>query len=380
MARRTNRLSFERLESRELMHGNVIASIVNAGSGPFLFVTEAAGDVSQANTVQVSRLANGKVRVTGGTNSDGTFTRVNGLAGQDFILPTTSDLSVFLGGGDDQLRVTNARFGNVFVGMNRSVGDDADTVLLSGLKIGGKVRVDTGDGADRVTVRSSTFGDAFVDDAAINTGAGADRVDLSGLTAFGPVAVDTGAGADQTFVHNANFLNDLNVVTGGGADTTEVGAIGGAFVRVKGNLIVNTFHDINEPDADQVRISQTFGDKLIAVDTGAGDDFVRMVNVAGHDVVLVAGKGNDNAGLTEVTAASQIFLAMSEDNDTLNMTFVQATDLLSVDGGTGFDRLEHHQDAHNAHTQFTGWEVINGLSMTINPDLIGGVIGTAFAR
>jgi hypothetical protein len=61
------------------------------------------------------------------------------------------------------------------------------------------------------------------------------------------------------------------------------------------------------------------------------------------------------------------------------MTFVQANNLLSVDGGTGFDRLEHHLDAPNPHTQFTGWEVVNGLSMTINPDLIGGVIGTTFA-
>src|SRR4051812_29300617 len=120
MARRSNRLSFERLESRELMSGNVVASIVNVGHGPELFITEAVGEAGAANAVQVSRLPNGQVRVTGDVNSGGGRTRVNGHAFRDFTLPATGDLVVDLGAGNDKLQVTNARFGNVFIGTSRA--------------------------------------------------------------------------------------------------------------------------------------------------------------------------------------------------------------------------------------------------------------------
>src|SRR3954447_2896512 len=138
MARRSNRLSFDRLESRDLMSGNVLASIVNVGGVPELFITEAAGEANGANAVHVSRLLNGNVRVQGELNSEGTVTRVNGRLFQDFALSTARDLVVDLGAGDDQLRVTNARFGNVFIGMNRGLSTDADTVTLTGLRTAGR--------------------------------------------------------------------------------------------------------------------------------------------------------------------------------------------------------------------------------------------------
>jgi len=334
MARRTNRLGFDRLESRELMSGNgVTAAIVRINNIPELFITEAAGQAGGTNAVQVSRLANGLVRVSGQVSSDGTFTHVNGRLFQDFTLATNRDLVVDLGAGDDQLRVVNARFGNVFVGMDRPIGGSLDTVTLSGLKTSGRVSIDTGAGQDNVIVLNSTIGDG-VKDSHGNT-------------------------------------DDLNINTGAGADLVQVGAVGGAFVQVKGNLIVNTFHDITEPDIDFVRINQTVANQLIAVDTGAGNDNIQMGDVAATDVVLVAGTGDDSALLSEVSASSQIFVAMSEGNDRLDMTFLQANTLLSVDGGTGFDTLEHHLDASNPHTQFTGWEVINGRSVLAN---LGGVI------
>jgi hypothetical protein len=341
MARRSNRLNLDRLEGRDLMSGNVVASVVSIGGVPELFITEAPGAAGEANAVQVSRLANGHVRVTGQVNSSGTLSHVNGRVFQDFALGTTRDLVVDLGAGDDQLRVINARFGNVFIGMDRSIGGSLDTVTLSGLKTSGRVSIDTGAGQDNVIVLKSTIGDGLPD--------------------------------------SHGNMDDLNINTGAGADFVQVGAVGGDFVQVKGNLIANTFHDITEPDIDFVRINQTIVNKILAVDTGNGNDDVQMGDVAAADVVLVAGEGDDSALMSEVSATDKIFIAMSEGNDRLDMTFVQANNLLSVDGGTGFDRLEHHLDAPNPHTQFTGWEVVNGLSMTINPDLIGGVIGTTFA-
>ena len=272
-------------------------------------------------------------------SSDGTFTHVNGRLFQDFTLATNRDLVVDLGAGDDQLRVVNARFGNVFVGMDRAIGGSLDTVTLSGLRTSGRVSIDTGAGQDNVVVLNSTIGDGIKDS------------------------------------HGTEDSLDIN--TGAGADLVQVGAIGGAFVQVKGNLIVNTFHDITEPDIDFVRINQTFANKLVAVDTGAGNDSIQMGDVAGTDVVVVAGQGDDSALLAEGSASSQIFIAMSEGNDRVDMTFLQAGNLLQVDGGTGFDRLEHHLDAHNPHTQFIGWEVINGLPQLIN---VGGLSGLTLSR
>jgi hypothetical protein len=368
MARRNNRLSFDRLESRDLMSGNVLASIVNVGGTPELFITEAVGESGGANAVHVSRLITGHVLVQGELNSDGTRTLVNGHLSQVLALSTARDLVVDLGAGDDRLRITNARFGNVFVGMNRGLSSDADTVTMTGLKTSGRVTIDTGAGADLVTLRSSTIGNGPEDSLAINTGAGVDNVTMTGVKTFGAVNVDTGSEADAVFIRGATtgggFGGDLNITTGAGADLVDIGTTF-SFVTVKGNLIVNTFKSITEPDVDTVKITQTFADKLIAIDTGAGNDSVQMGSVGGQDVVLVAGVGDDTAVMRDVTASSQIFVAMSDGSDKLDMTFLQATNLLQVDGGLGFDRLERHLDAHNAHEVFTGWEVINGHFVAI---------------
>jgi hypothetical protein len=342
MARRTNRLGFERLESRELLSGNgVTASIVRINNIPELFITEALGQGGGTNAVQVSRLANGLVRVSGQVSSDGTLTHVNGRLFQDFTLAPNRDLVVDLGAGADQLQVVNARFGNVFVGMDRPVpSPDADTVTLSGLKTFGRVSIGTGDGQDGVFVRNSIIGDGVKD--------------------------------------SQGHTDDLDINTGAGADLVEVGQIGGAFVQVKGNLIVNTFRSLAEQDFDSLKVNQTFVDQSMFLDTGGGDDRIGMVDVsAGADIVLVAGEGNDGAALQEVSARGSFFIGMASGNDNVDMTFLQAGTLLQVDGGTGFDRLEHHLDASNPHTQFLGWEVINGLSTTVN---LGNLSGLTFTR
>ena len=341
MARRTNRLGFERLESRELMSGNgVTAAIVRINNIPELFITEAAGQAGGTNAVQVSRLANGLVRVSGQVSSDGTLTHVNGRVFQDFALATNRDLVVDLGAGDDQLRIVNARFGNVFVGMDRTIGASADTVTLSGLKTTGRVNIDTGDGQDSVFVRNSIIGDGLKD--------------------------------------SLGHTDDLNINTGAGADLVEVGAVGGAFVRVKGNLIVNTFRSLVEQDFDSLKVNQTFVDKSIFLDTGGGNDRINMGLVsAGADIVLVAGEGNDGATLQEVSATNSFFIGMATGNDNVDMTFLRAN-LLQVDGGTGFDQLQHHVDANNPQTLFTGWEVINGRPVLANlGGLINGVLTQA---
>src|SRR6476469_6130210 len=92
MNRRTHRkLTFQQLENRLTLAGNVIASV----SSHSLYLT---GD-SRANNLQIVQLANGQYQVTG---KDGTT--INGQAQKTFS-GVTADLIVNLNGGNDVLYI-----------------------------------------------------------------------------------------------------------------------------------------------------------------------------------------------------------------------------------------------------------------------------------
>ena len=132
------------------------------------------------------------------------------------------------------------------------------------------------------------------------------------------------------------------------------------FRSVHGNLILNTFTSLAETDPDTVAVYQALVYKSIYLDTGAGNDTIKMGDVtAGEDIVAVAGDGNDKATLDEVWAYDQFYVAMGTGNDTLTMTYLRAN-YLSVDGGPGYDTLTHYYDGPTGHTVYTGWNVING--------------------
>jgi hypothetical protein len=350
MARPRNRLNLDRLESRDLMSGNVIARVNMTGGFPALFVGEAEGQAGQPNSVQISQLANGATRVAGLINPDGTRTLVNGLAFQDFDNGLLS-LAVELGRGNDRLRITSdplrpadARYAFVTVGMSTpNSPPDADTVELSHVTTAGTVDISTGAGADHVVVRDSEVGTSFDENHRtldIRTGAGVDHVDI------GPT--------------NSHDLTS---------------------VRVHGNLIVNTFESITEPEADFVRMFQTTVDQTVGVSTGGGNDSVRMGVVFGGNVTMVTGQGNDTGLLQDVRAGDHMFLGMSEGNDSLDVSGLEAVNLLTIDGFSGFDRLQDHAGGAIGKKVVTGWEVINGVLVTgSHAGTVGGLGGGGALR
>ena len=89
--------TLERLETRELKAGDVTAIVQNGN----LFLTEAAGQAGKDNSVIVSELSNGMVRVAGNATSDGTVSKVDGAASQDFRV--TGSLNVNFGAGNDMV-------------------------------------------------------------------------------------------------------------------------------------------------------------------------------------------------------------------------------------------------------------------------------------
>src|SRR5215210_2479327 len=178
MARRTHRLSLDRLESRELMAGDITAFV----SSNTLFLGEVAAQAGQPNAVQVTQFANGVVRVTGQTNSGGTLTHVNGAVSQDFYLPNGS-LVVSFGAGNDRIRVLTGKFDNVNIDLSYPNTSDADSIGVVGVKTTGAMQLRTGGGADQVFIRDTRVGDGTgYEDLNINTGAGADKVTVGSLT------------------------------------------------------------------------------------------------------------------------------------------------------------------------------------------------------
>jgi len=331
MARRTNRLNVDRLESREVLSGNVTAYV----SSNTLFIVEQAGQYGQANAVQVSQLASGNIRVTGLVNASGTLTRVNGAGYQDFFLPNGT-LVASLGAGNDKVRVLTAKFNNVNLDLSYPNTNDADVIDVNGVQLTGAMQLRTGGGADAIYVRNTKVGD--------------------------------GSGYE-----------DLNINSGAGADVVKVGQIGGAFVEVRGNLILNTFTSLAELDPDTVNVYQALVYKSIYLDTGAGNDTIKFGDVtAGEDIVIVAGDGNDKATLDEVWAYDQFYVAMATGDDTLTMTYLRANNL-SVDGGPGFDKLVHYYDGPTGQTVYTGWEYINGRRIFNLGDITGKLDGQLLA-
>jgi hypothetical protein len=313
MARRTNQLNFDRLETRDLMAGNLSAVVSNG----ILFVKEGLAQGNTNNGVRINQVSSGKIRVTGVASFDGQPTKINGADFKEFVVPT-GKLNIKLGGGNDLLFVSNANLNSMLISTGASNLADIDQVFLTNLRTRGGVFISTGGGDDSVSVQSSVIGDG----------------------------VGTG--------------DDLSIFTGKGSDVVSVGS-NDAFVEVKGRMKVTTFSSALEQDADAVAIrSATVGD-LMALDLGGGNDGLTIQNSFASDIVALTGSGSDVVGMTEVRAQDQFFVFTDSGHDTMDMVFLSARDL-AVNGGTGFDSLTKFLDGPTNTTNISGWESINGVT------------------
>jgi hypothetical protein len=330
MARRTNQLNVDRLETRDLMAGNLSAVVSNG----ILFVKEGFGSTNTNNGLQIFQLSNGRYRVVGLSAADGTPTRVNGADSAEFVVPT-GKLNVKLGAGNDTVFLHGARPDVVTINVGAPNIADTDLVVVDGVQTRGLVHIVTGGGNDTVAVRNSKIGNGI------------------GTTS-----------------------DDLSIFTGAGADTVEVGSNDG-FVEVAGRMRVATFSSATAVEDDRVTIKSTIVSKLMALDLGAGKDRLTIENSFGDDIVALTGTGDDTVKLTEVRAFDQFFVDTSHGNDTLDMVFLSATDL-AIHGGTGFDKLTRFLDGPTHTRTITGWESINGVVQPLTGGLgvpVGG--GTA---
>jgi hypothetical protein len=206
----SRRLRLEWLEKREVLAGNVLAAVV-AGD---LVITGTNGP----NGVRVAEVGVNTFKVTG--LGAGGPTTINGAASAT-LGGVTDDININLLLGNDVLQVDRiAILGDLHVDTNGG----ADHAKITRAAIRGNLLVETKGGNDTVWIENTTVGGlpGVVGGAAnIETGEGADQVTILRLTTAGGAHVNTGIGNDTLSVRDSAFAN-LNIATGDGADTAHL--------------------------------------------------------------------------------------------------------------------------------------------------------------
>jgi hypothetical protein len=237
---RTNRtsLSVENLEGRDLMSGNVTASIV----GDDLVIR---GD-SASNNIYVRQVSSGRfsVTATGGT--------LNGTVGsRTFTVPDS--IKIYANGGNDLVDVR----GNA----------------TTRLKVFGDLTIDLGSGSDTADIR----GVILTDDLSIETGKGIDHIRVRNLDAYDDISVTKSAENPGDYAAVAFSLVDTDAnFNGGGKLTVDL---------YSGNDIVELFGIY----AEQMAINTYGGNDYVSLgftrrnpnlfndfDTGSGRDTVNL--------------------------------------------------------------------------------------------------------
>jgi hypothetical protein len=322
----------EQMEPRQMMAGDIVASVVNGN----LILNEATGQAGKDNSVLISQIAPGRIRVTGNsTTTDGTTSRVNGLAYQDFTVP--GSLTVNFGGGNDLI---------VFDGGAPPSFQDVTLNL----------------GAPPLLVAAKTFG---AGGETIKSAPDKDNVMMWGGSIRGSLSVSTGADADWIYIAGTQIgdgvgTDNITINSGAGADTVQLKNLPGT---INGTIDVQTFSSLGETDADVAWFEHTYAYGNINVRTGGGNDLIHFDNLTSYkDINLDFGAGDDTGEIKQVLAVDNFFANLGDGNDGLAINDLYGgTGNTSILGGNGFDSLTKtgtYFPTHNV-TQ-SAWEVING--------------------
>lgn len=391
-----SRFRMEMLETRQMMAGDVAASVVNGN----LYISEALGQSGLDNGVRVFQVSPGVVRVMGAeaNNSDAAKSLVNGHLYQDFMI--TGDLNVSLGAGNDRLHLgfdgasSAPQFNNVNINMGApdlviaqnaqfakgGVGGifnppDDDQVMGWGFNSRGNTTVNTGVGNDWVFIGNSYIGDGLgVDKLTINTGAGADTASIKGTTILGNLLVQTYSNAaennndfvwldsaiDANFNLKATYVTgNTEVYTGEGDDGFWIGDSTDPYFFGLGFMSLGSVFLSMAGGADSVEVSAAkFGDanhwSNLSIYTGAGNDNVTvdfdssyidvgdpMPELTGslfiHTYGALADTDVDTVNIPIGQIWQSVYVYLGGGNDSFNLAAGNWGNNLYVDAGAGDD-------------------------------------------
>lgn len=332
LSRDRRRLRLESLERRELLAGNIQASVI----GSKLVLT---GD-NLDNNLAVIALGAGRYAVAG------VATTVNGNNGV-FITPRpVAHLTANLNGGNDGLALSNNA---------QALFDIADSLFI--------------DLEDQLGVDANTL------QAAIDLATTVDDFSLSGsLTVAG------GAGDDLVAVVGnigGSVVVSLGTATamGGNAFAMDGQSLAGGRGTVGGGISV-----VGDGQADIVSIAATQVRLSASIALGGGmNQFLLDNSTVGGGVSFVGGANNDNVTLRTSTVTGHVAVTLG--NGDLNQAFLTSTDTqrltlgsLSLTGGLGAETVLGALTVRNNASIWTGGgadAVILGAVVS-GPTAVGG--------
>lgn len=326
------------------MAGDVAAVLQNGN----LFLSEAAGQAGKDNSVIIARQSNNLVRVSGNITSDGTVSKINGLAYEDFRV--TGSLNVSFGAGND----------TVVIG-----GENTPSMSPSFTAV--NIDVSAPQQQNATATASSSTTSAIAKAAVVTPPTGTtpiapdnDSVVVWGMNVAGSASITTGIGNDYVYMTQATIGGSLSINTGSGNDNVDLEQMG----LVSGTVTVQMNSQSNE--SDHVMFNGVYAKGNIQVNTGAGADFVTIETTTGFaNVGVNTGAGNDSVTLYSVHAVDQIMAQLGDGNDSLTADYLY-TNLVDLDGGSGTNSLTIGKDLYRSTSsamptlEEIGWTFING--------------------
>lgn len=297
-------LLVERLESRELLAGDVSVQVV----GPMLVIW---GDAADNGVTLTYDSATQKYQVSG-HDVGGSPTTINGL---DTSQPANvqqfsgvKQVYVGLNGGNDDFAVGSPAAVDTIIQQWLSIemGDGDDTVTLGvagndaggtapiaqALHVGTSLIVNLGAGNDQLSIANANIGLNF----SVLAGDGDDTIHFD--TEFAPTGatsptlfpvvvhknalISLGGGGDELTLNDASFQGNLTILDGAGAANIQI-----TNVNVKKKLNINTAGDADQIDVEIVRAKQ------LSINTNGGIDQVHLNKDAFMTLAINLGAARD---------------------------------------------------------------------------------------
>jgi hypothetical protein len=318
--RRSRKLSFQSLEERTLMAGDVGAAVSNG-------TLTLTGD-SNANDVQVVQLIGTDGRLVAGDfiviGKNGTT--INGFSSRSF--GNVTNMNVTLGNPGSRNTGNDDHF---------TLGADTTDLKATTLTLAGALVVDMGDGNNQVDLQGVKIGGETV----VNTGKDLDVVLVRG-TFLRSLTVNTGNSGDTFQTLNTTVANNLNIQMGTDV-SNDVVDLSNTIVGF--DLNIQTGDSSNDGIGDTVLLDHLNVTHDLSVVTGSGTDNVSITNSNLHDKVFMdLGAGNDSLSISNVGITDAVTINLGAGDDTVRLSTVSGGPT-TIDGGTGSnDRI--FMDAH----------------------------------
>jgi hypothetical protein len=299
------RLAIERLESRELLAGDVEAYV----QGQMLILW---GDAAENGVTITYNSATKAYRIVG-TDAGGSPTTINDL---DTSLPQNvveltgvKQVYVGLNGGNDVLQIGSPEAVDTVIAQWLSIemgdgddhvvvgtaGNDAgeDAPIATSLRTGTSVRIDLGAGNDELSMANAEIG------LGLNIHAGDGDDDVHFDTEFKPsedsptqlfpvriggnALISLGGGEDELSIKHVGIGRSLAILDGAGPAHVEL-----LNLNVSKSIDITTAHDADDIDITRIRSKQ------LAINTNGGIDHLTIDNVILTSLNLKLGSGRDH--------------------------------------------------------------------------------------